>query len=359
VSNPFWNPTERRLRAFWRILLQGLLFLLFAVAFASLVGVLPSFSSAVDTLDPTDPNYARQYTDFIMNHPVYSQLASLAAFLAFVISIWLAARSLDRRRFADLGLHFNGLWWADFGFGLFLGALLMAGIFLVELIAGWVTITGTFASPRLPFPISISLSLLTFIYVGIQEELLSRGYHLRNIAEGSNHPRLGPRRALLAGYLISSAIFGLLHLANPNATWFSTFNIFVAGLWLGLGYLLTGELALPIGLHITWNFFQGRVFGFPVSGTTNDTSFIAIYQGGPTLFTGGAFGPEAGLLGLLAIFLGALLTVAWVRRTRGRAKLREDLAVFVQSRGADEQRDKGVEEQGSSDTKSRAGARDS
>jgi membrane protease YdiL (CAAX protease family) len=242
---------------------------------------------------------------------------------------------VDRRRFADLGFHFTSLWWSDLGYGLFLGALLMAGIFLVELAAGWVTITDTFASPRLPFPISISLSLLTFVYVGIQEELLSRGYHLRNFAEGFNHPRLSPRRALFIGYLLSSAIFGLLHLSNPNATWYSTFNIFLAGLFLGLGYVLTGELALPIGLHITWNFFQGRVFGFPVSGTTSDTSFIAINQGGPALFTGGAFGPEAGLLGLLAMFLGSLLTVAWVRRTRGKAKLREELAVY-QRRAAED-----------------------
>ncbi len=63
--------------------------------------------------------------------------------------------------------------------------------------------------------------------------------------------------------------------------------------------MLTGELAFPIGLHIAWNFFQGNVFGFPVSGTTSTTSLIAIEQGGPEIWTGGVFGPEAASWGSL------------------------------------------------------------
>ncbi|NJL33875.1 MAG: hypothetical protein HC893_08460 [Chloroflexaceae bacterium] len=83
-------------------------------------------------------------------------------------------------------------------------------------------------------------------------------------------------------------------------------------MFLGLGYVLTGQLAISIGLHITWNFFQGTVFGFPVSGQDfTRVGVFSIEQGGPPLWTGGAFGPEAGLMGLLTIALGSALTVGW------------------------------------------------
>ena len=107
-------------------------------------------------------------------------------------------------------------------------------------------------------------------------------------------------------------------LATRNATVVSTVNLFLAGLFLGLPFLLTDQLAMPIGIHITWNFFQGNVFGFPVSGTSNnETTFIAVHQNGPDMWTGGAFGPEAGLLGLAAIIVGSLLIIWWAKRTRG------------------------------------------
>jgi hypothetical protein len=85
--------------------------------------------------------------------------------------------------------------------------------------------------------------------------------------------------------------------------------------------LLTGELALPIGLHISWNFFQGNVFGFPVSGNAMPTRVFAVEQGGDALLTGGAFGPEAGVIGLVAMLVGAGLIAAWVRITRGELHL--------------------------------------
>ncbi len=101
------------------------------------------------------------------------------------------------------------------------------------------------------------LFFFVFVLVGFNEELLFRGYHLQTITSGLN---------LFWGLIISSIIFGGLHLANPNATWVSAAGIFFAGLFLAYGYIRTKQLWLSIGLHIGWNFFEGVAFGFPVSG---------------------------------------------------------------------------------------------
>lgn len=95
------------------------------------------------------------------------------------------------------------------------------------------------------------------------------------------------------------------------------------GLMFALGYLLTGELALPIGLHWSWNLFQGNVFGFPVSGKAGDGGgILRITQTGPDLLTGGSFGPEAGVVGLVALAAGCLIIVLYCRQTQGRLQLR-------------------------------------
>ena len=108
------------------------------------------------------------------------------------------------------------------------------------------------------------------------------------------------------GLIGSSLIFGILHVTNPHATWISTIGITLAGLFLGFGYIRTHQLWLPIGLHIGWNFSEGVVFGFPVSGWTGFQITNSTFTG-PQLWTGGPFGPEAGLFVLPALLIGTVL----------------------------------------------------
>ncbi len=305
----FWNARERRLRAFWRLLVQiVILFFIFLVLQLVILAPLERF------LLPESEAVIR----------FWRMTVGVAIFDGgLILSTLIAARFLDRRPLQDLGFHLDRDWWLDLGFGLALGALLMTLIFAVELAAGWVVVVDVFQGDvGLPFPLVIWGPLLAFIFVGVGEEILSRGYQLGNLAEGLNLPPIGPTGALLLAWILSSSVFGLLHFQNPNSSWISTVNLILAGLFLGLGRVLTGELAIPIGLHITWNFFQGNVFGFPVSGARfTQASVLVIQQAGPSLWTGGDFGPEAGLVGIGAILLGCLLTLAWVRHRRGRVAL--------------------------------------
>lgn len=244
--------------------------------------------------------------------------------IASIAGVWLAGRYVDRRQFADFGLGIDREWWVDCGFGLALGGLLMTGIFLIQLAAGWIEVTTLFAGEALLWV--VAGSLLLFVIVGIYEELLLRGYLLTNLAEGSRGS-LGITGAIVFAILASSLAFGALHASNPNATLVSTLSISFAGVMLALGYILTGELAIPIGLHITWNLFQGTVYGFPVSGLDFGASIVDIEQGGPAVATGGSFGPEAGLLGFGAMVAACLLTVWWVRWRYGNVGVEEGVAV--------------------------------
>ncbi len=173
------------------------------------------------------------------------------------------------------------------------------------------------------------MDLITFISVGIYEEMLMRGYILRNLAEGFNLRWIKPVTAVILATLVSSVIFSVLHLVNPGANLMSFINIFLAGVFLSVGFILTGELAMPIGLHIAWNFFQGAVFGFPVSGVAGVNPLISIEQVNNGWMTGGYFGPEAGGIGILAMLLGTVLILAWVKKTRGQLGIKENLAIYV------------------------------
>lgn len=326
LKSIFWNEDERRLRVFWRLNVQGTLLGTFLVAL-SLLGIvlliLLQLGEAVLARDASQFEVARLFA--WLNNSLVLSFFNVLTLPAVLASVWLAGRFADRRRFADFGLHLSRNWWIDLVFGLALGAGLMALIFLLELAAGWITITDTFQTDSSwPFVLAWLVSLAGFISVGIYEELLDRGYLFKNLAEAASS--WGQAPAVICAVLCSSAVFGISHIINPNASLLSSFNIMLVGLFLSVPLVFTGELAIPIGFHIAWNFFQGNVFGFPVSGTSlNKTTLILVEQGGNAMVTGGAFGPEAGLVGIGATILGTILVLAWLRWRYGRLQLWKNL----------------------------------
>jgi uncharacterized protein len=320
----FLDRSTGRLRALWRLAIQYWAFrvlvpLVFNLLMVALLLAIWGGQAPSGVLDvPVSSDY----------YPVAPLVSGVAGLVAAIVTVWLAGRFLDRRSFSEFGFRLGAGWWLDLFFGMVLGALLMTAVFLIELGLGWVEVAGSFETQGgALFVISMLLPVATFLCVGISEETVFRGYQLKNAAEGLNHPALGPRGAILLAWVLSSVFFAVLHADNPNATPISTLNIVLAGLMLGFGYVLSGELAIPIGLHITWNFFQGAVYGFPVSGFgAFGPTLLTTEQGGPQLWTGGSFGPEGGLLVPGIMLLGMSLVALWTHLRTGKVSLHTPIA---------------------------------
>jgi len=286
-----FSPDEHRLRAGWRLALQAILQILLTLGLAFAILVLPRGlrNQALDARTGLGLG-----------------LGEIGELLTVTASVWIARRFLDHRSFSSLGLRLSRRTLLDLGAGIGIAMLVMAVIFAAESALGWLTLTG-FAWRGQPASQVASNSLVflaVFVLVGWSEELMSRGYHLQTLASGLN---------LTWGLVLSSAVFGVLHLANPHATLASALGIFLAGLFLGYAYIQTRQLWLSIGLHIGWNFFEGVVFGFPVSGL-DVYRLVHIQVAGPALWTGGAFGPEAGLIVVPALLAGVVLIWLYGRR---------------------------------------------
>jgi membrane protease YdiL (CAAX protease family) len=189
----------------------------------------------------------------------------------------------------------------ELGAGLLIGAVLFAIIVGVAAIADVYNIVGPGGTGTL-----LTVLIAAAIVPGVMEEILFRGILFRWLEQLAGS---------WAALILTSLLFGLAHIMNPNATWFSSFAIAVeAGLLLGGAYMLTRSLWMPIGLHAAWNFTQGFIFDVPVSGLDQD-GLVEAQLSGPVLLSGGTFGLEASVIALvIAAAAGAWLVRLAVRR---------------------------------------------
>ena len=234
-------------------------------------------------------NYAKMNT--IPKTSIQALIAAFSTVVGTFVVIWLFRKYVDKKTFKSLGF-------ADIAVkkDTFMGFLF--GFIIILLGFSTLIITKQIAFQNIQFsPVDLILSFGTFILVAVSEELLVRGYILNNLMMTQNK---------YVALIISSLIFSLLHSGNHFITPLSIFTLFIAGLFLGLTYIYTKSLWFPIALHFSWNFFQGAIFGFNVSGFDH-YSLIKISYKTSNIWNGGGFGFEGSILSIIFQLIAIVL----------------------------------------------------
>lgn len=275
----FFKNRHNEVWAGWKILIVLVTFfvitLIFTVIFSIVYGVF-----AVITSGQTDPI---ALTQNIMNDSLFTSLSGILQNVAMVIPVLVFWKVFDRKPFSDMGLTSFRHGAKDFLYGLALGAVTISAVFVVLLLSGQISVTNDFLSPDFSWMLIVDLILM--IFVGFGEEIFSRGYCM-SVLRRSNITLI---------FIVPNLIFGLLHVLNKNFGFVPLINIFLVGVLFSLMFYKRGNIWMPIGYHITWNYFQGSIFGLPVSGNEIKGLYTSKLLS-ENIFNGGGFGPEGGLL---------------------------------------------------------------
>lgn len=219
-------------------------------------------------------------------------LMLISAFVAAWIVLRIRGLSLT-----SLGLSLQRRWKDLFG-GILFAVVLYAVGFGLSLMLGVVEVTGFMFQPSF-----LLLTLMFFLLVGITEELMVRGFILGRMLDGGVNK--------FVALIISSLIFSLMHLFNPNFAFVPFLNIMLAGVFLGASYIYTRNLCFPIALHWFWNWLQGPILGYEVSGNRFGDSLFKLQLPEANLINGGTFGFEGSILCTVLMLIGTVVIMRY------------------------------------------------
>ncbi len=284
---------EGELRCGWRVVVFLLIFAIALQLIGGLVFLLSVFIPAFRNLLTSPDNSINAGWAEVLQFG----LINTVSLLAVLIANGICARWLERRSFASTGFQFHKGWLKDSALGFALGAVTLTiavGIAAASGATFFTLKTSDFAA----LAPSFFFFSIFFLLAAANEEALVRGFAFQALEHN-----LGAVVAIS----FTSAIFGLLHLKNEDVTLFSTFNTILAGVWLGIAYLMTHSLWLATALHFSWNFVMASVFGLPVSGIKL-FKYFAWLDGTSTnrWISGADYGPEGGAAATLALIICTL-----------------------------------------------------
>ena len=253
------------------------------------------FSIAIGTLTElfSPGNGGASVQELFYHYFLYYELFSFV-FILLLFIFWV--KFIEKNPLSTLGFVKRN-WLKYLGWGILLSLLQMGVIALVYQVGG----IGSFELNELSLePILFILGLFPFwLLQGGTEEVATRGWLLTRIAARTNLP---------LAIAISSSLFGFLHLGNSGVTFLSVLNIILDGVLAGLLLIYTNSIWLVVAQHGTWNYVQGNLLGFQVSGTGADASIFSFTMGsGPDWLTGGAFGAEGSIITTLVLLVSLVI----------------------------------------------------
>ena len=231
--------------------------------------------------------------EFFYHYFLYYELFSFVIIL-FLFIFWV--KVIEKNALSSLGFVKRN-WLKYLGWGIMISLVQMGVIALVYQVSG----IGSFVLNVLSLePLLFILGLFPFwLLQGGTEEVATRGWLLTRIAARTN---------LALAIAISSSLFGILHMGNAGVTFLSVLNIILDGVLAGLLFIYTDSIWLVVAQHGTWNYVQGNLLGFQVSGTGADASIFSFTMGdGPDWLTGGAFGAEGSIITTLVLLVSLVI----------------------------------------------------
>ncbi|MDJ1432488.1 type II CAAX endopeptidase family protein [Halostagnicola sp. A-GB9-2] len=289
------SDTSNRPRSVWRILVP--------IVLTVLVGGIAIPGIVSETLSLGSLSMA-----FVSNASF-----ALATLGAIAVSAWY----LDHRPLRAYGFSLSRAWWFDFVAGVVIGGILVGTAFIFAYSLEWVTVLEMWSTGDGSTVVGgLVLMAIVFLCVGFWEETIFRGVVVTNVAEGLR-TRLSSRQALFGAWAVSTVLFGVLHLPLGTVPGEAS-TVGMLGVWLSLGgllglaYVLSGQLALPIGLHFAVNYATNSIFfGSDLFPTVLRTEITA-----PELWH-----PIAGLTMVPGLLVAFGLVIAWCYWRRGESVL--------------------------------------
>lgn len=205
--------------------------------------------------------------------------------------VWIYRVGIDKQSFKSLGFALRPFT-SDAGIGFFAAPAILGIGSLLLVLSGYIQFTSLNTDIA-----DLLLEAVLMMIISFSEEVVIRGYMLHNLMESLNR---------WVALTITAVFFAAMHLANPDVSFLSFINILAAGFLLGINYIYTKNLWFGLCFHFTWNFFQGPVYGYKVSGIPF-SGFFQQFSTGPALWTGGQFGFEGSLLCLILANIAVLL----------------------------------------------------
>ncbi|WP_133015473.1 CPBP family intramembrane glutamic endopeptidase [Clostridium cuniculi] len=268
-------------RSGWKILLVFLLSYALMFGLSMLVGIIMGIVLLIKGNGDYLINFNLEST---AEYELIFQISTSISNILLIISCIIIWKLFEKKKINKMGITSIKKGYKELAIGLVLGAITMSIVAVIIIAIGDVKLVNPISKPQVS--ISLLYGLIGFIFVGFGEEILSRGYIMSVLKQTRN------KWLILIG---PALIFAALHLGNEGIDVLAFINLFLLGVLFAYMFMKSKNIWMAIGYHITWNYFQGYIWGFEVSGISVN-GLYKVENVTNNIINGGAFGPEGGII---------------------------------------------------------------